>query len=414
MTRSLRRVAVLMLWSVVLVAGVRGLWIVTAGPDPGEQSWDDRTAAQLDFLTFGGASDGDPLADRADAMQRLFPEGRLFTLALTGLAWHHLAERAAMTAPEARDAVRSILALATNSTTREPFGPAGGLPHGMFYEAWTAQLRLAARREGEEPDLALVASCRRLGAALDGATLFPDSYPGLAWPADAVVGASALMQCGALDAAHARTARRWLARVRQRLDPETGLIPHDAVRPDARGSSTALMVPFLADVDPAFARDQYARFEASFGTRLLGIAPTVREYPHGRRGRGDIDSGPVVLGVSAPASVVGIAAARAVGDAETAEALRATVEAAGLPLQWRGERSYALGRLPVGDAFLAWASSLPLAEADAGPHPWRGRWGTVCVLLIMVGGWGLRRSCRPSAGAAIPPEERPVLAAPPR
>ena len=57
------------------------------------------------------------------------------------------------------------------------------------------------------------------------------------------------------------------------------------------------------------------------------------------------------------------------GDAETAEALRATVEAAGLPLQWRGERSYALGRLPVGDAFLAWASSLPLAEADAGPHP---------------------------------------------
>ena len=63
MTLSLRRVAVLMLWSVVLVAGVRGLWIATAGPDPGERAWDDRTAAQLDFLTFGGASAMYPLIE---------------------------------------------------------------------------------------------------------------------------------------------------------------------------------------------------------------------------------------------------------------------------------------------------------------------------------------------------------------
>lgn len=231
MIRPLRRAAELMLWGVVLVVGVRGLWIAVAGPNPAGQTWDDRIAAQLDFLTFSRVGEGEPLSDRADAMPRLFPEGRLFTLALTGLAWHHLGERAAVNPPEARDEVRSILALATSATTREPFGPAGGLPHGMFYEAWTAQLRLAARSEADAPDSALVASCRRLGAALDGPDLFPDSYPGLAWPADAVVGASALAQCGDLDPAHAQTARRWLSRVRQRLDPETGLIPHDAVRP---------------------------------------------------------------------------------------------------------------------------------------------------------------------------------------
>lgn len=393
--RAVRRAFGVAVSGLVLFLGVRGVWIAAAGPGPAGRTWDDRTAAQLRFLSATEVGiDGeivDRLPDRADAMQRLFPEGRLYTLALTGLAWHHLAERRVVDPVTARDEVGLILSFATDEATTRTFGLASGLPHGMFYEAWTTQLRLAAARDVGATDDDLAASCRRLDAALGGPALFPESYPGQAWPADAVVGASALAQCGAVDPVHAQTARRWLARVRERLDPETGLIPHEAVRPDARGSSTALMIPFLADIDLAFARDQYQRFDAHFGTRLLGVAPTVREYPHGQSGQGDIDSGPVVWGVSAPASVVGIAAARAVGDADAAQALRATVEAAGLPLDWRGKRSYALGRLPVGDAFLAWASSRPLAEAPETPHPWRGRWVGASLLLVAIGGWGLRR-----------------------
>ena len=145
------------------------------------------------------------------------------------------------------------------------------------------------------------------------------------------------------------------------------------------------MGPFLAQIDPAFGRDQYGQSRTAFEARVLGVLPIVREYPRGVAGSGDVDSGPVVLGASAPASVVGIGAALAAGDSERAEGLRATVELLGLPWAWGGERAYAGGRLPVGDAFLAWASSVP-GRAPAGPDRQR--------LARTVG----RRQSRPAGG----------------
>ena len=89
----------------------------------------------------------------------------------------------------------------------------------------------------------------------------------------------------------------------------------------------------------------------------------VREFPRGQSGVGDVDSGPLLLGVSASASAVTLAAARAVGDAELAADLDREAELLGLPLRWAGERRYALGLLPVGDAFLAWARTRPIDPA---------------------------------------------------
>ena len=71
-----------------------------------------------------------------------------------------------------------------------------------------------------------------------------------------------------------------------------------------------------------------------------------------------------------------LAAARAVGDATLAQDLSREAELLGLPISWGGQRRYALGALPVGDAFLAWARTRPAAgplpaDPDAGPgRPW--------------------------------------------
>ncbi|HEV7591262.1 MAG TPA: hypothetical protein VGO40_24330, partial [Longimicrobium sp.] len=184
-----------------------------------------------------------------------------------------------------------------------------------------------------------------------------------------------------------RAAEDWLRAALRAADPATGLIPHEAGSPVPRGSSTALMIRFEREIDPAVAAAQYAIFERVFATRFAGVLPAVREYPRGTRGDEDVDSGPVVLGVSAPASVVGIAAARMVGHAAAAADLRASPEVLGVPLQWGGRRSYAFGVLPVGEAFLAWASvvrpwNVPAAApSSASPFgPWRWVW---------IVGWGL-------------------------
>lgn len=180
---------------------------------------------------------------------------------------------------------------------------------------------------------------------------------------------------------------------RLRAHPGTGLLPHAAWRADPRGSSAALMIPFIYEIDPAFALAQYTVLEQHFATRFFGVLPALREYPDGVDGRGDVDSGPLVFGVSAPASVVGIAAAQITGRTQTAADLRATPELLGFPVTWGGRRSYGFRQLPVGDAFLAWATSArpwnqPWEGSEA-PSPFRGcrwvwslGWGTLLVVAL--------------------------------
>ena len=95
-----------------------------------------------------------------------------------------------------------------------------------------------------------------------------------------------------------------------------------------------------------------------------------------------------------------LAAARAVGDAALAEELTREAELLELPITWGGQRRYALGALPVGDAFLAWARTRPAAEPlpgdpDAVPgRPWWPVFGIPfllpLVVLIVIGRRGRR------------------------
>ena len=392
----MRRIARGLGWAasaLAILLGVRGLFLLATLPDAGSEAWDARTVAQLRFLS-------DDLGAHGDAMQRLFPEGRVFTVALTGLGWTEIGRRSPGHRDLALTNARRALELASDSVSRRPFGPASDLPNGIFYEAWTARLRVGIAHLAQDalttPEAdALASSCRRLELAFTRTTDFLDSYPSAAWPADNVVGAAALAGCGTLlDSTYTPTAREWLARAREREDPETGLLPHSAASSQARGSSAALMIPFLAEIDSAYAHLQYERFIATLETDMLGLLPAVREYPRSFEGTGDIDSGPIVLGAGAPASVVGIAAARSVGDLETAQALRASAERLGLAFTWDERRRYLFGQMPVGDAFLAWASSVPPAREEITTNAyagWRWRWGLASALALIVGLAGFLR-----------------------
>jgi hypothetical protein len=388
LSRALRAFA----WGLAALLAVLAIGRVVLAPDPSGAGGTRVALAQLAHLR-------PELEARADAMQELFPEGRVFTLALYGLAWVDVGRGSSDGALRARSLAeaRRALVLAEAPRSQAGFGEAGGLPHGIFYEGWTAHLRAGTLHlSGEDAarDTAFRAACGRLDAAFRSGGPFLDSYAGMAWPGDNAVGAAALASCGTLlDARYTRTAQGWLRAALRHADPATGLLPHDAGLPNPRGESVALMIRFIHEIDPAVAAAQYAGMERTFATRLVGLLPAVREYPRGVRGSGDIDSGPVILGVSAPASVVGIAAARMTGHHRAAADLRATPEVLGAPLQWRGRRSYAFGRLAVGDAFLAWSSVVRPWNVPAAPPSsstpytgwrvgWCGVWGLLLVLAL--------------------------------
>jgi hypothetical protein len=347
-------------------------------------------------------------AGSGEQMQNAFPEGFFFTHVLYGLAWVEVGLREPNRTPLHNEALREAgwaLDKLNSSAGRASFSAAMNPAYGVFYKGWTGWLRggvlmiqpAESRPAGEVARFE--ADCLALADAFNrGATPYLSAYPGQAWPVDSVVAMAFLRLHDKLfPPRFGATVERWLRLVRERLDPATGLIPHrvDPVtgKPieGARGSSQSLIARFLIEVDPAWGRAQYALFRQQFVAPFLGV-PGVREYPAGEMGFGDVDSGPLVFGFSASATVAAIAAAQVQNDREVSSAIISASEAAGLPIEWRGRKLYALGLLPVGDAFLVWTktSRLWIATGSDADLPamvarwWRWPLHTAAFLIFLI------------------------------
>jgi hypothetical protein len=115
----------------------------------------------------------------------------------------------------------------------------------------------------------------------------------------------------------------------------------------------------------------------------------VREYPKGVGGKGDVDSGPLILGLGLSASVVTMGAARVQHD-PLADRLAREGDLLGLPLSGLTTKRYLFGTLPIGDAFLAWSASARPLVADDQPkltgdsYWWRLPWLPIIWLLPLI------------------------------
>lgn len=204
-------------------------------------------------------------------------------------------------------------------------------------------------------DRLTAALARRLAAAPHGLV---ETYPGEAYPADvaSMVGAIGLHGL-ATGKAHDAVLRRFGEMVRARwIEPRSGLLYQAGEaasgRPAAppRASGTAIAAYFLSFADPALARDLAGAFARRQRASFFGFGG-VREYAAGWTGGGDIDSGPVVFGVSVSATGFGLAGARMVGEREMYIEMYRTAELFGVPVARDGRRRFATGG-PLGNAIL--------------------------------------------------------------
>ncbi|OKI58253.1 hypothetical protein A6A27_30005 [Micromonospora sp. CB01531] len=351
---------------VSLAALLGAVRLVAPATAPGPTGDAPGVARQLTFLRQaldGGAGD--------DA-QALFPEGWFFAHVLYGLARVDSGLRAAhgerdTALREARWALERL----ESPAGRAPFSPDLAPAYGVFYQGWTNWLRggVLALQAPQHRDPAEVrrfaGASAALAAAFDAsASPYLPAYPGQAWPVDSTVAVASLrLHDSLLPPRFDPAVRRWLDGVRQRLDPRTGLMPHrvdlatGAPAEVARATSQSLIHRFIGEIDPAFARAQYLRFRELYVVSPLSLGPATREYPRGTDGPADVDSGPLPLGVSFSATVVTLGAAQVQGDAALASALANYGELVGLPVDTPHTKRYALGLLPVGDAFLAWSKT---------------------------------------------------------
>jgi hypothetical protein len=382
----MRRLAALLLACFALVQGVR-----LFRPARGEDGLPEDVDAQRRFVR--SALD----AGAPRRMQALFPEGWFFSWALYGLAEADVARARGDGA--ALQNARTALAALDSAEGRAAFPEQQSPPYGVFYQGWTTYLRARLVELGvDEERPALERAVDALDVAFrrsDSAWL--EAYPGQAWPCDTVVALAALRvaeHAGVGDAAPVVARWRSLATV----DPRTGLFPHTAHPGDeARGTSQTIILRFLPQVDRALAREQYLRFRERFVVTVAGL-PAVRETLDPRPAlfaAGDVDSGPLLWGVSLSASAVAIGTAEVNGDRHLGNALRHAAEVVGVPVGW-SEKRYLLGAMPVADVFLLWAKTAR-GGAEAAPTGAPGR-GWPVPSLVFDGAlfaiavwWGNRR-----------------------
>ncbi|MGY0501962.1 hypothetical protein ACWZHB_26040 [Nocardia sp. FBN12] len=385
-----------------LVGAGRLLW-----PQPGLDEQPGSTERQLAFVR-------EALDEGSDtAAQELFPEGYVFSNVLYGLAWVQAAHTDSGLRAAALRESRWALARLESDEGKAIFSPALRPTFGVFFAGWTNWLR-AAILSLDDTDTAEVRrfathSSEIAQAFAAAETPFLQAYPGQAWPVDSTVAIASLRLHDKLFGAdYTAVIDRWLEQAKSRLDPATGLLPHQVAPSDgslmtgARATSQTAIHRFLPEIDPAFATSQYSRYRDQFLAYPGGFGPALREYPKGVDGSGDVDSGPLVAGISLSATVVAQGAARVHGDRDLASAIGAEGELLGLPVSLPGSKRYAFGLLPIGDAFVVWSSTArPLTEPTTVLEQdlrwwWRLPWlGMLILIAIAPWVWTLVGLARP-------------------
>lgn len=156
---------------------------------------------------------------------------------------------------------------------------------------------------------------------------------------------------------YAAAEQAWLSYTRTRLlDSETGLMvpwvsPSGEPFGRPRGSYATWNVAYLFQADPELALDQAQRIRHHFLQALPFGACAIRECLPGVSCAGDIDSGPVLFGLSTSGSGFGFATAKVLNDAPMTDCLSVTAEAAGFTPPSPFARRYLTAPL-IGDAII--------------------------------------------------------------
>ncbi len=334
-------------------------------------------------------------------MQKMFPEGFIFINALYGLSWSNFIQEFADTSKLYTEGIEELtwtINQTQTSKAKSIFNETLPLKYGAFYMGWTTYL-LGSKLKIQRPENRNIKevklfkkNCRAIQYALEQQDLpYLESYGGNTWPADGIIAVSCLQLNnkyfkGKMD----KTIQNWILKVKENLDSEYGLIPHkvSSVTGESlagvRGCSQSLILNFIYDIDSTFAQNQFERYKTLFLDNKFGLYG-IREYPKGVYGLGDVDSGPVIWGIGASASVVGQRTMGLYGETQLFNAIRNNIEGFGFGFSTGNEKKYLFGTLPMMDAFFAWSNALEKSQTENHRStPIRWKFHTLSLLFILI------------------------------
>ncbi len=341
-------------------------------------------------------------------MQDLFPEGFIFINSLYGLTWANLIQEVDQQSLLFKEGIHEInwtLEQVNSAQGKEIFNEFLPLEYGVFYRGWTNYLlgkKLSLQTENERDLIEVqtfIKNCKDIEfAIIQSKSPYLESYRDQSWPADNFVAMASIALHDKLSIPKYQAfISNWIEKVKQYLDPTTQLIPH-AVYSDtgktletARGSSQSLTLNFLIDIDPTFAKSQFNIYKELFLDSRFGL-PGIREYPKSDKGSGDVDSGPVILGIGGSASIVGQRTMGKFENWDSYEGLRNSIEGFGAAYSINEKKKYIFGALPMADAFIAWSNSIECNSSEVKTTSnWRWKFQLLSVFLVIAFGYFIFR-----------------------
>lgn len=261
-------------------------------------------------------------------MQKHYPEGYVFTIALYALAHTEMLNqfpKNSTFADHSKNEIEKMLKLLESSQAKQNFHKELPIEYGTFYTGWLNFVRAKYLFSVKDSTKSVIANklaydCQKIKKALlKSKSPFLESYTGMCWPADILACMAAIelnkkINPGQEDS----TTIKWLENVLDLVD-DKDLIPNmckaenGEILTGSLGSSQSLILCFMHDIDSALGAKMFDKYKENFLIHRFGL-PAIAEYPKGDGGNSHIDSGPIVWDVGAAASIVGIRACYLYGD----------------------------------------------------------------------------------------------------
>ncbi len=337
-------------------------------------------------------------------MQNYYPEGFIFINTIYGLSWGDLIKDLDTSSELFKEGIKEMdwaFKQIETDDAKSIFTKDLPLEYGAFYRGWSNYLlgkKLSLQNPSTTTPIELnhfIKNCNEINNAITQSKIpYLESYNSQVWPAD-------IMPCMAslkihdefLNEKFSGVLKDWLTDVKLSLDPETGLIPHavlysnGSVLEGARGASQSLILNFLNEIDLEFSSAQFQLYKTHFIDSKFGL-PGIREYPFNTINKGgDVDSGPVLLGIGGAASIVGQRAMWKHKEWELYEGLRNAIEGFGVGYTTTINKKYIFGQLPMADAFIVWSNSLENTEAYYILNSnWRIKFQLLSLGLVLIFG----------------------------
>jgi len=333
-------------------------------------------------------------------MQSLFPEGFVFFHAIYGLSWGDLIANQSDTSAIYRQGLKEIsqsLDAIFSPEGKRTFSKNLPLEYGAYYRGWSNYLlaqKIALTKSLDRDSSEIhryLQNCIAISAAIDQSkSPYLESYNNNCWPADMLVAVSSLQLANEItDTSFDTTIQSWLEKTKKHLD-SSGLIPHSTqvdgtIIEPARGSSQALILRFLVDIDKDFAFEQYETFKEIFTQSRLGLK-AVREYSKdATNDNGDVDSGPIIWDIGTVATIVSQGTFGKFNDWNRYQETKNCLNILGLGHTSGAEKKYLLGMYPMADVFLAWSNAMEPVDLETKVNGnWRWKFQIFSFLMLTI------------------------------